>query len=70
MNDRHLVKKKLIANNSKSVKRVLTPIQTIKTLSSQLKVEKEKSRTVIATDHHCLLCVFLLADQFFKDTIE
>ena len=48
MNDRHLVKKKLIANNSKSVKRVLTPIQTIKTLSSQLKVEKEKSRTVIA----------------------
>ena len=48
MNDRQLVEKKLMENNSKSVKKVQTRIQTIKILSSPLKAEKEKSRTVIA----------------------
>ena len=45
---RQLVEKKLMANNSKSVKRVQTLIKTIKHLSNQLKAEKEKSRLDIA----------------------
>ena len=48
MNDRQRVEKKLMANDSKSVKRAQTLIQTIRHVSNPLKAEKEKSRKVIA----------------------
>ena len=48
MNDRQLVEKKLVENNSKYVKKVQTVIQIIKHLSNQPNTEKEKSRIGIA----------------------